>query len=195
MWILEQAITWPAAAPWQCRNCSLCHTPARARYGRETAAVTSQGPNPALTQPVMQLVHISSTLKLFFPSGLQDVWFLQHEKKPLPCTLVRKNTRFPHLEGGLWIQIFDSSFRSPVLNTRWHVIGPYQKHKLIGKTKKKKKAQKNPNPKVEPLRTGKNNPKILAHIRSMFVGVENIENYVFNQNNSNWILLSGKRQK
>lgn len=121
----------------------LCPTPARARYGREIAAVTSQGPSPTLTQLVMQLwetcaslIYLEALLSLRSPE--HTVYScLQHEKKPLPRALMGKNSRFPHLEGGLWTQKFDSSFRSPVLHTKWHVIGPYQKHTLIVKTKTK----------------------------------------------------------
>lgn len=40
----------------------------------------------------------------------------KRKNQPLPHVLMGNNTRFSHLEGGLGIQIFDYSFRSPVLN-------------------------------------------------------------------------------
>lgn len=56
------------------------------------------------------------------------------------------------------------------------MISAYQKHHLIPKTKKKLKA--------EPPRTG-DDPESPACKSDMFVDIENIENAVFNQDNSN----------
>lgn len=74
------------AAAWQCRKCSVCHTPAGAGNAGEIAALTSQGPYPTLTQPVMQLwetctslIYLEALLSLVSP-GCEACRFLQHEK-------------------------------------------------------------------------------------------------------------------